>query len=195
LYATPLLPLSSALAQVDIKPTKENTMNKIAVLLLSMSASTVFADVVVSMNSVSETGVGISVGQVTISESKYGLVFTPSLQGLTPGIHGFHLHQNASCEPKEKEGKMVAAGAAGGHYDPAATNIHGAPWGEGHLGDLSPLYVEANGSSTQPVLAPRLKLSDLSGRTLIVHAGGDNHSDHPAALGGGGARVSCGVIK
>jgi Cu-Zn family superoxide dismutase len=27
-----------------------------------------------------------------------------------------------------------------------------------------------------------------------VHAGGDNHSDHPAVLGGGGARVACGVI-
>lgn len=90
---------------------------------------------------------------------------------------------------------MVAAGGAGAHYDPAATNAHGAPWGEGHLGDLPALYVEANGSATQPVLAPRLKLSDLNGRALMVHAGGDNHSDHPAALGGGGARVSCGVIK
>lgn len=29
----------------------------------------------------------------------------------------------------------------------------------------------------------------------MVHAGGDNHSDHPAALGGGGARVSCGIIQ
>ncbi|HUW25700.1 MAG TPA: superoxide dismutase [Cu-Zn] SodC [Gallionella sp.] len=170
-------------------------MKKLAILLLSIFASTAFADVIVPMNLVSEKGVGTSIGQATISESKYGLVFTPSLQGLAPGIHGFHLHQNASCEPKEKDGKMVAAGSAGGHYDPAATNVHGTPWGENHLGDLPPLYVEANGSSIQPVLAPRLKLDDLSGRAIIIHAGGDNHSDHPAALGGGGARVSCGVIK
>ncbi len=175
-------------------------MKKLAAILLSLSAANVFADVVpvnfvVPMNLVDEKGVGASVGQVTISESKYGLVFTPSLQGLLPGIHGFHLHQNASCEPKEKDGKIVAAGAAGGHYDPAATNLHGAPWGEGHLGDLPPLYVEANGTANQAVLSPRLKLSDLQGRALMIHAGGDNHSDHPAALGGGGARVSCGVIK
>ena len=170
-------------------------MKKLAAILLSLSAANVFADIVVPMNLVDEKGVGASVGQVTISESKYGLVFTPALQGLSPGIHGFHLHQNASCEPKEKDGKMMAAGAAGGHYDPAATNVHGTPWGEGHLGDLPPLYVEANGSVNQAVLAPRLKLSDLQGRALMIHAGGDNHSDHPAALGGGGARVSCGVIK
>lgn len=170
-------------------------MKKLTAIFLSISATTAFADVVVPMNLVTENGIGAGIGQITVSESKYGLVFTPSLQGLAPGIHGFHLHQNASCEPKEKDGKMIAAGAAGGHYDPASANVHGAPWGEGHLGDLPPLYVEANGSAVQPVLAPRLKLGDLKGRTLMVHAGGDNHSDHPAALGGGGARVSCGVIK
>jgi Cu-Zn family superoxide dismutase len=170
-------------------------MKKLVAILLSLSAASVYADIVVPMNLVDEKGVGASVGQVTISESKYGLVFTPSLQGLSPGIHGFHLHQNASCEPKEKDGKMIAAGAAGGHYDPAATNVHGTPWGDGHLGDLPPLYVEANGAVNQAVLAPRLKLSDLQGRALMIHAGGDNHSDHPAALGGGGARVVCGVIK
>jgi Cu-Zn family superoxide dismutase len=29
----------------------------------------------------------------------------------------------------------------------------------------------------------------------MIHAGGDNHSDHPAMLGGGGARMVCGVTK
>jgi Cu-Zn family superoxide dismutase len=171
-------------------------MKKFVLFLVSFSAVSAFADVVVvPMNLVNEKGVGASAGQVTISESKYGLIFTPSLQGLAPGVHGFHLHKNASCEPIEKEGKMVAAGSAGGHYDPASKNTHGTPWGEGHLGDLPPLYVEASGSANQAVLAPRLNLSDLQGRAIMVHAGGDNHADHPAALGGGGARVSCGIIK
>jgi superoxide dismutase, Cu-Zn family len=170
-------------------------MKKLALFLISFSTANAFADVVIPMNRVDEKGVGANVGQVTVSESNYGLVFTPSLKGLTPGVHGFHLHQNASCEPKEKDGKMLAAGSAGGHYDPASTNVHGTPWGKGHLGDLPPLYVEADGSATQAVLAPRLKLGDLKGRAIMIHAGGDNHSDHPAALGGGGARVSCGIIK
>lgn len=170
-------------------------MKKLLALSIALSASSAFADIVVSMNGVNEKGVGTSVGQVTISESTYGLVFTPSLQGLTPGTHGFHVHQNASCAPAEKDGKMMAAGAAGAHYDPAASNKHGTPWGDGHLGDLPPLYVEASGVATQAVLAPRLKMSDIKGKSIMVHAGGDNHSDHPAPLGGGGARVSCGVIK
>ena len=170
-------------------------MKNLALLLTAFYTSATFAEIVVPINQVNKSGVGESVGQVTITESKYGVVFTPSLKNLTPGVHGFHLHQEPSCEPKEKAGKMEAAGAAGGHYDPASTKVHGTPWGEGHLGDLPPLYVEANGSSKQPVLAPRLKLADVSGRTMMIHAGGDNHSDHPVVLGGGEARIACGVIK
>lgn len=151
------------------------------------------ADVTIPMNQVSEAGVGSKLGQVVVSESKYGLVFTPALSGLTPGLHGFHVHQNADCSTKEKDGKMVPAIAAGGHYDPENTNRHGTPWGDGHMGDLPPLYVDASGNANQPVLAPRLKMADLKGRALMIHVGGDNHSDHPAVLGGGGARVVCGV--
>jgi len=147
------------------------------------------------MNLVDEKGVGASVGQVTISASAYGLVFTPALNGLPPGLHGFHVHQNPDCAPKEKDGKMVAALGAGGHYDPQQTNRHGFPWGDGHLGDLPPLFVDAAGKAVQPVLAPRLKLADMKGRSLMVHVGGDNHSDHPAPLGGGGARLVCGVSR
>ncbi|MFZ6769348.1 superoxide dismutase [Cu-Zn] SodC [Undibacterium sp. Di26W] len=151
------------------------------------------ADVTIPMNQVSEAGVGSKLGQVVVSESKYGLVFTPALTGLTPGLHGFHVHQNADCSTKEKDGKLVPAVAAGGHYDPENSNHHGTPWGDGHLGDLPPLYVDASGNANQPVLAPRLKMSDMKGRALMIHIGGDNHSDHPAVLGGGGARVVCGV--
>lgn len=149
---------------------------------------------VVTLHAVDASGSGAALGQVTVTESAYGLVFTPALAGLAPGLHGFHLHQNASCAPAEKDGKPVAALAAGGHYDPAKTGRHDTPWGDGHLGDLPALLVDGDGRATQPVLAPRLKRGDLAGRALMVHAGGDNHADHPAPLGGGGARVACGVI-
>lgn len=168
--------------------------NMCAVALTLVPLVAAAADKTVAMHSVDATGSGASVGAVTISESRYGLVFTPALSGLAPGIHGFHVHEKPSCEAQEKDGKKVAALAAGGHYDPAKSGRHGTPWGDGHLGDLPPLFVEANGNASQPVLAPRLKMADLKGRSLMIHAGGDNHADHPAALGGGGARVACGVI-
>ncbi len=149
----------------------------------------------VQMNKVTADGIAAPIGTIEVSQSQYGLVFTPHLSGLEPGIHGFHVHQFASCEPKMKNGKMVAAAAAGGHYDPLGSNKQSTPWGDGHLGDLPALYVDQSGNADYPVLAPRLQLSDLKGRSLMIHAGGDNYSDQPAPLGGGGARVACGVSK
>jgi Cu-Zn family superoxide dismutase len=168
------------------------TLTAATLLLLSGSA---WADITVPMNMVDEKGAGATVGQVVVSESPYGLVFTPALSGVAPGVHGFHVHENPSCAPLEKDGKMVPALAAGGHYDPAGTKRHGLPWGDGHLGDLPALYVDNSGNATYPVLAPRLKMADVKGRSLMVHVGGDNHADHPAPLGGGGARMACGVIE
>ena len=55
--------------------------------------------------------------------------------------------------------------------------------------------MNSDGMATMPMLAPRLKVSDLKGRSLMIHAGGDNYSDMPAPLGGGGARVACGVAQ
>lgn len=162
--------------------------------LLLGAAGAVQADVVVPMDLVDAQGKVRPVGQVTLSESVHGLVLTPDLQGLPPGAHGFHVHEHGSCAPQEQGGKPVPALAAGGHFDPHGSKRHGLPWGDGHLGDLPVLFVDAEGRAVHPVLAPRLKLADVTGRALMVHAGGDNHADHPAPLGGGGARQACGVI-
>jgi Cu-Zn family superoxide dismutase len=72
---------------------------------------------------------------------------------------------------------------------------HGYPQGEGHLGDLPAITVNADGTATSAVQAPRLSLDAIQGRALMIHAGGDNYSDTPEALGGGGARIACGVIE
>ena len=37
-------------------------------------------------------------------------------------------------------------------------------------------------------------MEDVSGRALMIHEGGDNYADEPKPLGGGGARIACGVI-
>lgn len=170
-------------------------MKTSAALIFAFMSAASSAATVIPMNRVDDKGIGTAVGDISVAESAHGLVFTPALHGLAPGLHGFHVHQNPSCAPAEKDGKMGAAIAAGGHLDPAGTARHGTPWGEGHLGDLPPLFVDASGAATQPVLAPRLKAADLVGRALVVHAGGDNHADQPAPLGGGGARIACGLVK
>lgn len=152
-------------------------------------------ELVIKVHRTDAGGIGEALGTVTASENAYGTLLTPDLKGLEPGIHGFHVHQNADCGPAEKEGATVPGLAAGGHYDPTKSGRHEGPYGNGHIGDLPPLYVGADGMATVPVLAPRVKLSDLKGRSLMIHAGGDNFSDQPKKLGGGGARAACGVPK
>jgi Cu-Zn family superoxide dismutase len=168
----------------------------VVVVVGLVAAFPVFAaDAVVTMNLVNEQGVGKSIGTITISEGPTGLVFTPKLTDLAPGPHGFHVHQNADCAAGMKEGKTVPGLAAGAHYDPANAGKHEGPQGKGHLGDLPALSVGADGTASAAVTAPRLKMADVKGRSLMIHAGGDNYSDQPAPLGGGGARVACGVVK
>jgi Cu-Zn family superoxide dismutase len=152
------------------------------------------AELTVSVNVVRASGVAESIGSIRLVDTSYGLAVYPRLNGLAPGLHGFHIHEKPSCDAADQGGTMVAGLGAGGHYDPTNSRKHGEPWGDGHPGDLPALYVAPDGSASSPVLAPRLKTSDVRNRSIMVHAGGDNHADHPAPLGGGGARVACGVI-
>jgi len=149
------------------------------------------------MTLVSATGAGASVGDIAISNGSNGVVFALHLHGLPPGDHGFHLHANGSCDPGAgPNGAMGAAVAAGGHYDPANTGRHEGPTGAGHMGDLPLVHVGADGTATERLVAPHLHVADeLRGHALIIHANGDNYSDTPAPLGGGGGRIACGVVR
>ncbi|GAB7128518.1 superoxide dismutase family protein [Silvimonas sp. JCM 19000] len=162
---------------------------------LGLASISLAATLDVPIRAATEDGAGANLGTVHIEETRYGLVFTPHLTGLPPGIHGFHVHEKGSCDPSVKDGKVTPAGQAGGHFDPDKTGKHLGPYGDGHLGDLPALYVGADGMAMYPVLAPRLtRIDQIKGHALMVHAGGDNHSDEPMPLGGGGARYACGVI-
>ncbi|HKN01118.1 MAG TPA: superoxide dismutase [Cu-Zn] SodC [Candidatus Binataceae bacterium] len=162
--------------------------------VISMTGAAHAQSVQATVNSISATGVGPSIGTVTFADSKWGLMVTPDLSGLTPGVHGFHIHEKPACGPAEHEGKQAAGFAAGGHFDPANTKKHLGPYLDGHAGDLPPLIVNAGGKATLPVLAPRLTVKDVSGHSVMVHEGPDNFSDEPKPLGGGGGRIACGVI-
>ncbi|HEY0962466.1 MAG TPA: superoxide dismutase [Cu-Zn] SodC [Pseudomonadales bacterium] len=153
-------------------------------------------DVTVQMNAVTESGVGESIGTIVISKATHGIVLTPELTGLPPGEHGFHVHEVPDCAPaRDDEGNMAAAHAAGEHFDPEGTMQHGSPLvGDGHLGDLPVLVVDAQGNAREAVEASRLSLEDVVNRALMIHAGGDNFSDVPEKAGGGGARIACGII-
>lgn len=147
----------------------------------------------VTINAVSAEGIGAKIGTITLQDTARGLSVQSKLSNLPSGFHGFHIHETGSCAPAEKEGKKVAALAAGGHFNPNHSG-HGTP-NDGHMGDLPVLNVNSSGHADNTVLAPRLTLNDVKGLAIMIHAGGDNYSDHPKPLGGGGERIACGVIQ
>jgi len=150
--------------------------------------------ITVRVSLIDAKGIGKPAGTVSIKETAEGLELDTNLKGLPPGEHGFHLHENGSCAPADKDHMPTAGQAAGGHYDPEGTNAHKGPGGGGHKGDLPRLEVDSNGKSNAKLKVSGLKLADVRGKAFVIHEGGDNYSDTPKPLGGGGARIACGVV-
>jgi Cu-Zn family superoxide dismutase len=159
-----------------------------ATIMLACGINSAAASVSIPMTLFTANGQAQDIGTITAEDSACGVLLTPNLHGLPAGVHGFHVHVNPSCA----ENGM----AAGGHLDPDKTDQHDGPYShQGHKGDLPVLIVDKDGNATLPTLAPKFKLAQLPGHALMIHAGGDNYSDHPEKLGGGGARIACGVIQ
>ena len=157
-------------------------------LFCSMAAGA--AETSAELHAIDGDGIGPALGTITLRDTAAGIELAPALHGLPPGQHGFHVHENPACEPGEKDGKRTAGLLAGSHYDPDQTGKHLGPEGSGHKGDLPMLTVAPDGSAAAPVRSGRLSVSDVSGRSLIIHAEADNYADQP-----GGARIACGVIR
>jgi Cu-Zn family superoxide dismutase len=169
-----------------------------AAALLALAAAPAFAATAsVTVNAIDASGVGKKIGMLQLADTDKGLRIVPRLTNLPPGQHGIHVHVNPSCGAAPGPDGQAAAGfAAGGHYDPAATGKHLGPLSTaGHKGDLPVLVVDADGNARQAVIAPHLTVADVKGHAIMIHAGGDNYSDQPAPLGGGGARIACAVVK
>ena len=127
-------------------------------------------------------------GLVTFTKTDSGIVVIGDLEGLTPGKHGFHIHQYGDLS--DPEGK-----SAGGHYNPDGKK-HGGPMSaERHEGDLGNITADANGVAHIEMTDKVIKLNgdhSIIGRGIIVHAGEDDLVTQPT--GNAGARVAYGVI-
>jgi len=127
-------------------------------------------------------------GIVTFIRTKEGVRIVADVEGLTPGKHGFHIHEYGDCS--SKDGK-----SAGGHFNPT-NKKHGAPDAEErHVGDLGNLVADDNGRAHYDRVDKVISLTgpnSIIGRGIIVHAGEDDFVTQPT--GNAGARVACGVI-
>lgn len=152
-----------------------------------LACNMAFADITIPMYLTAKQGQGKFIGNIVASDTTGGLMLVPKLSGLTPGPHGFHIHQNPTCDDNGM--------AAGDHLDPDNNKQHLGPTNKnGHLGDLPVLMVNQKGNAITPVIASRLNTGLLKGHTIMIHQNGDNYSDIPEANGGGGPRIACGVV-
>lgn len=144
---------------------------------------------------------GLVRGTVSFRQVSGGLEVTVSARGLTPGMHGMHVHANPVCAPgpDAATGEVVAFGAAGGHFDPYNTGNHATPTTpntEGHAGDLPMVTASAGGTVQATFVTQKLTLSGLTSalnRSVVLHAMGDDYASDPA--GKSGSREQCGVIS
>ena len=129
-------------------------------------------------------------GNVTFQQEADGRVrIIAEVSGLTPGFHGFHVHENGDCSAPD-------ASSAGGHFNPHHTEHGKAGEGVYHAGDLPSLNADADGNAKLDVLLDGIDITGdhgIVGRSLIVHADPDDYISQPT--GNSGARVACAVIQ
>lgn len=128
-------------------------------------------------------------GIVTFIRVPNGIQIIADLEGLTPGEHGFHIHEFGDCGGD-------GGAATGGHFNPD-NKKHGAPDSEErHVGDLGNVTADASGKAhyerTDRVVAFEGKHS-IIGRSIVVHAGKDDFVTQPT--GNAGKKVGCGIIE
>ncbi len=127
-------------------------------------------------------------GTVRFTQLDHGVEIAADLTGLTPGAHGFHVHEYGDCSAAD-------GSSAGGHFNPGG-RPHGGPGMEmSHAGDYGNLMADARGHATLKIVAHRITLDDgpegVLGRSVVVHEKADDLTSQPA--GNAGPRIGCGV--
>ncbi len=113
--------------------------------------------------------------------------FEAQLYGLPPSeVFGFHIHDGLIC------------GAVEGGFSESGSHLSLCPEGTWcdrhpyHAGDLPPIFSDVNGTAIMGVYLDRAQVSDISGRTIVLHSGRDDFSSQPA--GSSGVRIACGIL-
>jgi Cu-Zn family superoxide dismutase len=125
-------------------------------------------------------------GTMTLEQTGSSVTINGTVNGLTPGKHGFHVHEGRSCSNR------------GGHF--TTGNVpHGAPNtadDKHHVGDLGNVVVSDDGTARFSGVIKNVTLTGpnaIDGRVLVVHQGEDDTVSQPS--GKSGEQIGCGVIK
>lgn len=126
-------------------------------------------------------------GKVLFTKVDGGVEIVGEFSGLTPGEHGFHVHEFGDCS-------MADGKCAGGHFNPEGKE-HGKPDAAvRHVGDFGNIKAGADGKASYKRVDKLITFSgphSIIGRAIIIHAAPDDFSQ---PVGNAGARIGCGVI-
>ena len=127
-------------------------------------------------------------GLVTFIQEGGDVRIVAEITGLTPGKHGFHIHQFGDITSAD-------GNTAGSHFNPQ-NFIHGGPDDKKrHLGDLGNIEADRNGKAKYNRVDSRITLNGVNsilGRSIIIKEGPDDYKTQPG--GGAGRRIAMGVI-
>ncbi|WP_339742024.1 superoxide dismutase family protein [uncultured Rubinisphaera sp.] len=124
-------------------------------------------------------------GTLMLTKKGENVQVSGEIKGLTPGQHGFHIHQYGDL--RAADGK-----SAGGHFNPDGVDHGGPDDKHHHAGDLGNIEADKNGVAKVNKTAKGLKLHFVIGRSIVVHAGVDDLKSQPS--GDAGPRAAVGVI-
>jgi Cu-Zn family superoxide dismutase len=125
-------------------------------------------------------------GRVTFTEAQRGIHVRGEITGLTPGEHGFHVHEFGVWSPDGK--------AAGSHFNPSAQQHGEREASKRHIGDLGNIKANEHGNAAIDLVDTHLSFHgphSIIGRGLVVHEKADDFSQ---PVGNAGGRVAVGVI-
>lgn len=128
-------------------------------------------------------------GTIQFTQEDKHVLMVANIQGLPPGLHGFHIHEKGDCSAPDGT-------SAGGHFNPHH-HQHGMSHAMGgHAGDMGNLNADAAGNAQFKFELEGVEISNAAngilGRAVIIHAQPDDLHSQPT--GNAGARVACGVI-
>lgn len=129
-------------------------------------------------------------GKVTFVQKGDKVFVVARVSGLSPGGHGFHIHEKGDCSSGDGM-------SAGGHFNPFG-KPHGNPLQPDHHGGDMPMliadaYGEANLTTELGGITVGSGAGDVIGKAVVVHKDPDDFTTQPT--GNSGARVACGVIR
>jgi len=127
-------------------------------------------------------------GTVTFTRTAKGIHVEGTIKGLTPGLHGFHVHEFGDTSSEDGM-------STGGHFNPTKAEHGGPDATHRHVGDLGNIEADAQGVAKINLVDEHLALggpNSILGRGLVVHAKADDLKSPPS--GNAGDRVSVAVI-